>query len=153
MKCFILVEGILSETAQSTLLKSLLEVSGYIQIVSRQLHRAKLKGRSNTFQNTLHDCFQQEKKEMTHRKDMRLVPEHMLYTQCHFFEENSFSLSQQVSTANSFLTGVGLCKVCVCCPSLWEFTCASALWCLEDAVSVESSTTSGSYRFSTYSSP
>lgn len=61
--------------------------------------------------------------------------------------KNSFSLSQWVSIANSFLvglwpfwllpslnseafSGLDLCKSCVCCHSLYGFTCVSVLLCV-----------------------
>lgn len=43
---------------------------------------------------------------------------------------------------------LNLCRPCACCHRLCELMCASILLCLEDIVSLESSTTSGSYNHS-----
>lgn len=68
------------------------------------------------------------------------------------------SPAQWVSIANSFLVRIlcllpilcarilshwNMCRSCACCHNLWKFLCLSALLCLEDSVSFESSTTSG----------
>lgn len=92
---------------------------------------------------------------------MRPILECGCCTHCHSFEENVFSLFQRLSVANSllvtgktlcllillgvgFLSGLNLCRSCVCVTSSVR-SCVSALLCVENTVSLESSTTSGSY--------
>lgn len=85
------------------------------------------------------------------------------YTQCHVIEGNWFPLSQQLSFVSSFSGGVvRLCahfasfmlvffsalssgRSCSRCHNLCRSRCASILLCTENAVSLKSPTTSGSY--------
>lgn len=85
------------------------------------------------------------------------------YTQCHVIEGNWFPLSQQLSFVSSFLvewwdfaltslsfmlvffSALSSGRSCPLCHSLCRSRCASILLCTENAVSLKSPTTSGSY--------
>ena len=79
--------------------------------------------------------------------------------------ENSSSFSQKLSIPSSvfvrtralclfpilmagILSGLNLCRTRACCPNVCEFTWALVLLCLEDTVSLESSTSSDFYNLS-----